>query len=532
MDILIRGGRVADGSGGPLFEGAVFLRDGRIAAIGPAAENAKAGLVIDARGLVIAPGFIDTHSHSDLKILVEPEILPKVMQGITTEILGQDGLSLAPLPRQYVPAWRKNLAGLEGDSDDISWDYPTTEKYLAAVEAAKPGLNECYLVPHGNVRMEAMGLDNRPPTAEEMGRMRDILRRDMEAGAFGFSTGLIYPPCLYAADDEITQLCGETEKFDGVFVVHQRSEADSIIDSMKEIITIGRKSGVRTHWSHFKLCGKNNADKFAIQVGLLEQAKKDGLRVSFDQYPYVAGSTMLGVILPPWVHDGGTDKLLARLEKQELREKIIYDIEHGIPGWDNFINFAGLDGIFVTSVKNEKNRGAVGKNLVQLGKDRGRDPCNAVFDLLYEEENAVGMVDFYGLEEHVIHLLCMEEQNVCTDGLLGGKPHPRVYGAFPRVLGKYCRQEKVLSLEAAVRKMTGRPAEVFQIAGRGFIKEGYFADICIFNPDTVIDKGDYQEPARYPDGIEYVIINGEVVVEKGRHTGRRAGRVLRKKGGS
>ncbi|MDR1931561.1 MAG: D-aminoacylase [Spirochaetales bacterium] len=530
MDILIKNGRVADGGGQALFDASVLVRDDRIVRVGAGDENLKADRVIDAAGCIIAPGFIDTHSHSDLRVLVEPEVLPKVMQGITTEILGQDGVSLAPLPRQYVAAWRKNLAGLEGDSDDISWDYPTAEKYLAALEEAKPGLNECYLVPHGNVRMEAMGLDNRAPGPEEMARMRDIVRRDMEAGAFGLSSGLIYLPCLYSKDDELAGLCAEAEKFEGVFVVHQRSEADAILDSMKEIIGIGKRAGIRTHWSHFKLCGKNNADKFEAQIKLFEDAKKDGLRVSFDQYPYVAGSTMLGVILPPWVHDGGTDKLLSRLESPEMRKKIVADMERGIPGWDNFINFAGLDGIFITSVKNEKNRRAIGMNLVQLGEARGRDPYNATFDLLYEEENAVGMVDFYGLEEHVIYFLRMEEQNVCTDGLLGGKPHPRVYGAFPRVLGKYCREEKALGIEAAVRKMTGRPAEVFQIKDRGFIKEGYFADICVFNPDTIIDKGDYQEPARYPEGIEYVIINGEVVVEKGRHTGKRAGRVLRKNG--
>lgn len=527
MKKVIKNGFIVDGSGKIGYKADVMICDDKIEKIGTLTDAADVE-VIDASGLVVAPGFIDTHSHSDLQVLVNPEILPKVMQGVTTEILGQDGVSMAPLPKEYVGTWRKNLSGLNGDSDKISWDYPTVEKYLEAVSAAKPGLNECYLVPHGNVRMEAMGLDNRLPTSDELEHMRRIIRRDMEAGAYGLSSGLIYLPCLYSKTDELADLCKEAAKYDGVFVVHQRSEADAILESMQEIIDIGQGAGIRTHWSHFKLCGKNNADKFERQIAMFEKARDDGLRVSFDQYPYVAGSTMLGIILPPWAHDGGTDKLLKRLEDPQLRLKMIEDIKKGIPGWDNFINFAGLDGIFVTSVKSESNQHVVGMNLIQLGESRKCDPFQATFDLLYEEENAVGMVDFYGLEEHVIYFIKMEEQNVCTDGLLGGKPHPRVYGAFPRVLGKYCREEKALPLEAAVRKMTGKPADVFQIKQRGLLKEGYFADICIFNADTVIDKGDYTNPAQYPDGIEHVIINGELVVKQKKHTGARAGRVLRK----
>ena len=265
-------------------------------------------------------------------------------------------------------------------------------------------------------------------------------------------------------------------------------------------------------------------------VELLEAAKKEGIRVSFDQYPYVAGSTMLGVILPPWVHDGGTDKVLERLADPELRKKMVYDIEHGIPGWDNFVEFAGLDQIFVTSVKTEKNKDAIGLSLTELGTLRGKDAYEATFDLLYEEENAVGMVDFYGTEEHVIRFMKRPEMNACTDGLLGGKPHPRVYGAFPRILGKYVREEKALTLEEAVYKMTKKPATTFNMTGRGELKEGYAADLCIFNPDTVIDKGTFVEPIQYPEGIAYVIVGGEVTVEKGKHTGKRNGVVLRMKG--
>ena len=529
MDTLIKNGLIVDGSGNKGYKANVLISGDKILKIGDIQETEGTN-IIDATGLVVAPGFIDTHSHSDLQVLVEPCVLPKIMQGITTEVLGQDGISMAPLPKEFISPWRKNLAGLDGDTDEIDWNYETTENYLKMIEDVKPGLNQCYLVPHGNIRMEALGLENKLPNDEEIKKMCDITRREMEAGAVGLSTGLIYMPCAYSESKEIIEMCKVVAEYDGIFVIHQRSEADTILDSMEEVIKIGRESGVKIHYSHFKVCGKKNWDKIEKVVELIEKAKAEGIKLSFDQYPYVAGSTMLGVILPPWVHDGGTDKVLERLKDHELRKKMVYDIENGIPGWDNFIEFAGLDQIFVTSVKTEKNKDAVGLSLVELGKLRGKNPYDATFDLLYEEENAVGMVDFYGTEEHVQLFMKREEMNACTDGLLGGKPHPRVFGAFPRILGKYVREDKALTLEEAVYKMTKKPATTFNMTGRGEIKEGNYADICIFNPETVIDKGTFTEPIQYPEGIEYVIVNGVQAVSKGKHIGNRNGLVLRKKG--
>ncbi|MEG6615985.1 D-aminoacylase [Peptococcaceae bacterium 1198_IL3148] len=526
MKLLIKNGKIVDGTGQRAYQGNVAIVGDKIVALGEVDDLGFDNL-IDAEGLVVAPGFIDTHSHSDLKILVDPFVEPKVRQGVTTEILGQDGISMAPLPKEYISPWRKNLAGLDGDSDAIDWTYETTAGYFKLLEKSGVGLNVAYLVPHGNIRMEALGLGNKDPNAAELQKMKDITRRELEAGAAGLSTGLIYMPCAYGETSEVIEMCKVVAEFDRVFVIHQRSEADDILESMKEVISIGRESGVKVHFSHFKVCGKKNWDKIDQVIELLEQAKAEGIRVSFDQYPYVAGSTMLGVILPPWAHDGGTDKLLERLRDPELRKRMIKDIESGIPGWDNFVEFAGLDQIFVTSVKTKKNEDVIGKNLVEIGKLRGKDPYEATFDLLLEEENAVGMVDFYGLEEHVCTFLKRPEQNVCTDGLLAGKPHPRVYGSFPRVLGKYVREDKTLTLEEAIRKMTLKPAEVFQLKNRGALKAGYFADIVIFNPDTISDKGTFVDPAQYPVGIEYVLVNGQVVLNKGTHTKVVAGQVLR-----
>lgn len=345
----------------------------------------------------------------------------------------------------------------------------------------------------------------------------------------GLSTGLIYIPCAYGESRELIEMCKVVAEYDGVFVIHQRSEADTILDSMREVIEIGRQSGVKVHWSHFKVCGKQNWDKIDAVLELLDQARAEGITVSFDQYPYVAGSTMMGAILPPWVHDGGTDKAVARLADPELRKKMVSDMENGIPGWDNFVDFAGFENIYVTSVKTEENADAVGLSIVELAKKRGTDPYTAAFDLLLQEENAVGMVDFYGTEEHVRRFMRRPEMNVCTDGLLcPGKPHPRLYGSFARVLGRYARKEGVLTLEEAVRKMTGKAAQVLSLKDRGLIREGMHADITVFDAATILDKGTFTDPIQFPDGIAYVIVNGEVAVDHGAHTGALNGRVIRR----
>ncbi|HID1126214.1 D-aminoacylase [Clostridioides difficile] len=526
MRTLIKHGLIVDGNKTPAYEGDILIENEKILKISQDL-NEEADKVIDAKGRVICPGFIDTHSHSDLVILVNPYNEVKIRQGITTEVLGQDGISMAPLPQEHISSWRKNLAGLDGESDEIDWKYEITENYLKMMDYNGVGLNETYLVPHGNVRMEAMGLEDRPATKEEIQKMCEITERELKAGAIGLSTGLIYIPCAYSLTEEIIEMCKVVAKYDGVFVVHQRSEADTILTSMEEIIEIGKQSGVKVHFSHFKVCGKANWKYIPQVIELLEKAEKEGIRVSFDQYPYAAGSTMLGVVLPPWAHSGGTDKLIERLSDENERAKMKKDIANGIEGWDNFIEFAGIDQIFVTSVKTEKNKDTIGKSLLEIGKMRGKDPLDATFDLLKEEENAVGMVDFYGLEEHIIGFMKRDEQNVCTDGLLAGKPHPRAYGSFPKILGRYVRELNVLTIEEAVYKMTKKAATSFSIKDRGELKEGYFADIVIFDKDTVSGCDDFINSMQYPTGIDYVIINGNCVVEEGKYNKIKAGKVLK-----
>ncbi|MDK4471453.1 D-aminoacylase [Fusobacterium necrophorum] len=523
--ILIKNGTLIDGTGNKRYSADILIENEKIKKIGKLEINAD--MIIDISGKIVSPGFIDTHSHSDLKVLLEPFVEPKIRQGITTEILGQDGISMAPLPKQYVNSWRKNLAGLDGDSDELKWDWENTNGYLNLISHTGSGPNELYLVPHGNIRMEAMGLEARAATKEEIEKMKQITRREMEAGVAGISTGLIYIPCAYAETEELIEICKVVAEYGRPLVIHQRSEADTMLESMQEVIRIAKESGIKIHFSHFKICGQKNWKLIEPVIALLDKCKEEGIHISYDQYPYVAGSTMLGVILPPWAHAGGTDKLIERLQDETLREKMKEDIINGIPGWDNFIDFAGFDGIYVTSVKTSKNQDCIGKNLTEIAAIRAKEKFDAVFDLLVEEENAVGMYDYYEKDEHVETFMKRPESNICTDGLLGGKPHPRVYGSFPRVLGKFVREMKTMSLEEAIYKMTHKPAVTFKIKNRGLLKENYFADIVIFDEDKIIDKGTFIEPTQFPDGIDYVLVNGKFAVKEGRSTYKLNGKIIK-----
>ena len=528
MKLRIQNASIVDGTGAPAFSGDVLVEGGRLASVGGCAQG-DFDRVIDAQGLTVCPGFIDTHSHSDLAILDDPRVLPKIMQGITTEIFGQDGISMAPLPEAYIDDWRENIAGLDGTSNTINWRYYTTAGYFEELAKRGTGTNAAYLAPHGNIRMEAMGLEDRPAAPQEMEKMKAILRRELEAGAIGLSTGLIYTPCAYAGTEELIELCKVVAEYGGSLVVHQRSESGHILDSMREIIRVGRESGVHIHFSHFKICGKENWKYMEPALHLLDEAEAEGIQVSLDQYPYTAGSTMLGVILPPWAHDGGTEKLLERLTDKNCRERLKADMLANGCDWDNFVEFAGLKGIYITDVADEQHRTAVGRNLVQLGELYGEDPLDATFDLLEEEHNAVGMIDYYGCEENVISVLQRPEQNVCTDGLLGGRPHPRVYGAFPRILARYVREKKCLTLEEAVHKMTGKPAQTFGFTDRGTLQPGKAADLVLFDPATIRDTATFANPIQFPEGIRMVLVNGQIVVDQNQHTGAIAGQLLKAK---
>lgn len=524
LDLAIRSATIYDGLGREGYIADVGIAQGEVVLIGQ--EVPEAVRELNGNGLALCPGFIDTHSHSDLMVLSEPELEPKIRQGITTEVLGQDGISAAPVAAVHLKDWQGNLAGLLGTYDQ--WNWHSIDEYFHSISRKGNATNLAYLIPHGNVRMLALGLEDRAPSVQEMERMKVIVREGLEWGAFGLSTGLIYAPCTYGNRDELVELCRIVAEYDGVFVVHQRSEGSSILESMDEVLEIGRQSGVRIHFSHFKIAGKNNWWLIDQVLEKLNHARQEGLQITLDQYPYTAGSTMLAAILPGWVHAGGTEQLLARLRDNICRQQIKRDLAKGIPGWDNFVEWAGWDGILVTSVVTEKNAGCVGKTLQEIAQMRkAADPADATFDLLLEENNAVGMIDFVMAEDTIECIMQDPYHMVCTDGLLGGKPHPRVYGAFARILARYVREKKVLTLPQAIKKMTRIPADMLRLKNRGEIAIGKMADLLLFDPDKIRDTATYTNPRQYPVGLQAVIVNGQVTLYEGRRSEQTAGRVLK-----
>ncbi|MGD0803445.1 MAG: D-aminoacylase [Candidatus Bathyarchaeia archaeon] len=518
-DLIIKGGKIVDGAGNPWYNGDVAVTKGRISAV--RRVEGKTRETIDASGLVVAPGFIDAHSHGDLVLISEPEARIKIMQGITTEIVGQDGLGEAPLTDETVDMWRRYLSGLNGNPD-IGWEWRSFGDYLTRLESARPSVNVASLVGHGNIRLAAMGMEDRKPTKTELENMKKLLDKSLSEGGIGLSTGLIYPPCVYSDASELTELCKVVAAHRGVFVVHMRNEGDKLLDSIDEVVSVGRGSGAPVHISHFKANGRENWGKAPQAVGRVEEARRTGVDVTFDQYPYTAGSTFLGSLLPPWAHEGGLDKLLTRLKDKPTRTKLVSYLksgrDEGSPNeWDR---------VLITNVKTNKNKRFEGMYISQIAEELGKKPAETVLDLVLEEENSVTMATFTMDEGDVRTIMRSTLGMVCTDGIVLGKPHPRAYGSFPRVSGRYVR-EGVLRQEDAIRKMTSYTAQTHGLTDRGILRPGLVADITIFDPEVIEDTATFENPIQHPRGLEYVIVNGVVSVEHGKHNGARAGRILR-----
>jgi N-acyl-D-amino-acid deacylase len=527
FDLVVRGAVVYDGSGAPGRQADLGIRGDRIAVVGQGLTGRD---VVDAGGLAAAPGFIDTHSHSDLKVLVEPGLPAKLRQGITLEVFGQDGISVAPVREQDVPNRRRQLAGLL-TNPDVSWRWRSVADYLSEIDRARPALDVAYLVPHGAVREQVMGLENRKATDDELERMRMVLARSLDEGAYGLSTGLIYPPCCYCDTRELVALCGVAAAKKTPVVVHLRSESDRLLEAMEEMFDVGRRSGVHVHLSHFKIAGRNNWPKVGQVIAKVEEATRAGVKVSADQYPYIAGSTMMGAILPPWVHAGGTEKVLERLGNAEDRARIRREmLDTSEVDWDNFWKWSGPEGILIADVPSGKRPELVGKSVKQAADAAGADPVEFALDLLLSEKMGVAMVSFSQSEEVVEQLMRLPYVNACTDGLLGGRPHPRAFGTYPRILGRFVRERGSLPLEAAVRKMSGLAADTFGFSDHGYLREGKRANVVLFDPAKVRDTATFENPLQFPEGLPHVIVGGRVVVKDGQPTGERPGRVARRGG--
>lgn len=517
--LVLRGGTVMDGTGAPAVVADVGIDGGKVLAIAPPGQL-RAHDEIDCAGHVVCPGFLDTHTHTDLAALRDPDVAMKARQGVTLDVLGQDGIGVAPLPRARRAQMERTLAGLDGTLDD--WDWESVGEYLARLERTPAAINLATLVPHGNVRLACLGMDDRPATPAELAAMEHLLAESLEAGAIGLSTGLIYPPCCYAPTEELIALGRVLARYDRPVVVHLRSESDYLMEAVEEMLGVGRESGCRVHISHLKIAGRRN---WPLAEKLLAALDTPGVRVTADQYPYTAGSTMMGAILPPWAHAGGFEQTVARLgdpgERARLRADMLAEPPHT---WDNFWSWAGAEGIFVSDIPSGQNPHWIGKSLAEAAG--GADPLDFALDLLRDERMGVGMIAFSQGDEVVRTLMAHPKVNGCTDGLLGGKPHPRAYGAFARIL-RLNREHGLVPLPEMVRKLTSQAAAAMTLSDRGTLRPGAPADVVVFDPETVSDTATYAEPRQHPTGMPHVVVNGVPVVRSDEATGTRPGAVVR-----
>lgn len=526
FDLLIRNGTIYDGEGNEPIEGDVGIVGDKISALGPLA-SAPARQTLDAGGAVVAPGFIDIHSHADLALLHNPMLPPKVLQGVTTEVVGNCGFSPAPTNPTVGSLLQKYVTPTLGETTD-PWPWITFGDYESFLEAAKPSLNVAAHVGHGALRILTMGFDCNHASSEQVAVMSHELEWCLEAGAAGFSIGLIYAPGCFANLEEVEALCRVVARFHRIFAVHMRSESDNLLDSVRENLGIARRTQVHLHISHLKASGQANWNQLAQTLDLLDQARREGVEVTCDQYPYVAGSTTMTVLLPQWALEGGVDAMVERLGRREMRDRIRKDYERGIPGWDCLVRANGWENIVVSWAGKDSLKALEGKSLAAVSREMGKDPTETLFELLEELQGNASILVFQQSEENVAAAMRKEYVAVGSDGLHAGvKPHPRLYGTFPRILGRYVRELQVLTLPEAIRKMTSLPADLLGEHLRGRISQGCYADITVFNPLTVADTATFSDPVRFPAGIRHVLVNGVPVVVDGRHTEARPGRVLR-----
>jgi N-acyl-D-aspartate/D-glutamate deacylase len=539
-DIIIRDGSIVDGSGNPARRADVAIKHDKIVRIGDL-RGEPSDRKIDASKRIVSPGFIDMHAHSDFTLLANPFSYSKIHQGITTEVVGNCGMSMAPYDRRRLEEVKQYLgAFLFGQR--YAWNWSTLEEFFQALEARRIGVNIVHLIGHGTVRVSVMGFEPRAPTDAELRAMRNLVAQGMSDGAAGLSSGLIYPPGSFADLSELVELGRVVAQFGGIYTSHIRSESDKLLDSIREAIAVGEEAHMPAHISHLKAVGKSNWGRSLQALNLIDEARRRGLDVTADQYPYPAGSSVLRQALPPWTLEGGTDALVERLRDDSVRAKIRHDIETNTlsvtfdagTGWENIIHSCGLENIVLSYTEHGPDKHFEGKSLAQMGKETGRDPYDITFDLIADDPNSI-MVDFYAHDEDLERIIRHPEVLICTDmwtvapegPVTGGTPHPRAYGSFARVLSKYVREKRILSLEEAIHKMTGKTAKRIGLTDRGIIREDAYADLTIFDPETIRDTATFDSPAQYPNGIFHVIVNGKIAVENGKHTGVAAGKILR-----
>ncbi|RRO17483.1 D-aminoacylase [Saccharopolyspora rhizosphaerae] len=526
MDLIFRGAQVVDGDGGPGYRADVGVSEGRIA------EIADAGTLsgrrrIDADGLVLAPGFVDMHAHSDLRLLTEPDHTAKVSQGVTLEVIGQDGLSYAPVDDSTLGTLRTQLAGWNDDPAGFDWNWRSVSEYLDRLDTGI-ATNAAYLVPQGTLRLLCAGYEDRPVTEAELDRMREVLADSLAQGAFGMSSGLTYTPGMYADTAELTALCEVVAAHGGFYSPHHRSYGAGALAAYEEMIEVCRASGCSLHLAHATMNFGVNAGRAGDLLSMLDAALDDGCDITLDSYPYLPGSTSLHALLPSWAMAGGVAATLERLRDPAQRRRIreVLEVEgsdgcHGVP-----VDWSTIE---VNGVREADHAHLVGRSIAESARAAGAEPTEFYFDVLIGEQLGASCLMHVGHEDNVRAIMRHRTHTAGSDGLLvGARPHPRAWGTFPRYLGHYVRELGVLGLEECVRNMTSRPADRLGLTDRGRVREGHVADLVLFEPETVRDTATFDEPRQQAVGIPHVSVNGVSVIEDGRRTDALPGRALRR----
>ncbi len=519
-DFVLKNCRLIDGTGSPWKKADVGVKDGKIAFVGKAGDEISSDEIKDCEGLYLAPGFIDIHSHSDTTILDNPTADSRILQGVTTELGGDCGISAAPV--SHISERRKLVKDYVGDLD-YTWN--TVGEFLDTVEKAHPSVNFATAVGHGTIRIEAMGFDDREPTEDEMEEMKNILRKALEDGAFCLSSGLIYPPGVFSKTDEMAELCTVLKEYGAFYETHMRNEGNKVVEAVAEAIDVAKRAGIPLQICHHKVLQEQNWGKCRITTEMIEKAREEGIDVQCDQYPYRASATSLDSNAPNWTFDGGVEALLKRLKDPETRQRINAEAEESHRGrWDK---------IFVSSTASREYAWTVGKNIAEIAEIRGVSCADACFDIIVDSEDRAGEINYGMCEEDIEYIMKKPYVMTGSDGQslsldFDGIPHPRNYGTFPRVISHYARDRKLFTVEEAVKKMTAMPASRLGLKDRGLIKEGFRADLVLFDLEELEDTPTFEKPKAACRGIKQVYVNGVLTAKDGVHTGARAGEVLRR----
>jgi len=528
FDVIIRGGTVYDGTGAEPRQIDVAIRGDRIAGLGDF-KSAKAETVLDAKGLAVAPGFINMLSWSTESLIQDGRSQSEIRQGVTTEIMGE-GESMGPVNDRV----REHMLRAQADIKyDIKWN--TLAEYLQYLEKRGISCNVASFIGATTIREYVIGFEDKPPTPEQLDQMRDLVRKEMEAGALGIGTSLIYPPAFYAKTDELIELCKIAASYQGKYISHMRSEGNQLFEALDELLRIAREANIPAEIYHIKAAGQKNWSKEDELLARIERAQKEGLNVRADMYTYTAAGTGLDACLPPWTEDGGYPALFKRLRDPATREKIKAEVKIDSDKWENLYLAAGSpDKILLVGFKSDKLKPLTGKTLADVAKMRGKDPIDTMMDLIAEDESRIGTIYFVMSEDNVKKQLAKpwisfgsdEASQAPEPPFTKSNPHPRAYGNFARVLGRYVRDEKVLPMTEAIHRLSGLPATNLGLDHRGFLKEGMFADVVVFDPATIVDRATFDKPHQYAVGMKHVFVNGVQVIKDGEHTGAKPGRAL------